>query len=478
MGYDSEFGTNSGVISSTEFTKGEKQPNNFKDIWAGGLFYLNLIAVIVVGVTYGLPAFSDGLSSEDGSDASEPSVNVTAYTGVIYAAVISGVCALFLSGVMLMIMIRIAETLIKTSLIISIIFAVLYVVAAVISTQIFLMIISAVILFCTCCYAKMVWPRIPFATANLVTGLTIVRTNCGVSLAAYIFSFFSFGWGMIWTVALTGVYDQSCGNIDANADPSDETNQCELNQPAMFGLLLSFYFTAEVIKNVVHVTVAGVAGTWWFSPDEANSCCSSAITSSLCRASTTSFGSICFGSLLVAIIQALKQMAHQARQTDSGIAVCIAECILDCLQSIIEYFNKWAFVYVGLYGYGYCEAGKNVMTLFKNKGWDVIIADDLIGGVLVLVSIVVGGLTGGIAVFIESQNDWFDNFEEVATWIAFIIGAVIGLVVCFILMGTVSSSVNSVIVLFAEAPSEFQENHPELSNKMRAAYLAAHPGIL
>uniref|UniRef100_A0A7S0CL65 Choline transporter-like protein n=1 Tax=Proboscia inermis TaxID=420281 RepID=A0A7S0CL65_9STRA len=118
------------------------------------------------------------------------------------------------------------------------------------------------------------------------------------------------------------------------------------------------------------------------------------------------------------------------------------------------------------------------MTLFKNKGWDVIIADDLIGGVLVLVSIVVGGLTGGIAVFIESQNDWFDNFEEVATWIAFIIGAVIGLVVCFILMGTVSSSVNSVIVLFAEAPSEFQENHPELSNKMRAAYLAAHPGIL
>lgn len=61
---------------------------------------------------------------------------------------------------------------------------------------------------------------------------------------------------------------------------------------------------------------------------------------------TTSFGSICFGSLIVAIIQALRQLAHQARQNgDAGILACIAECILGCLESIAEYFNKWAFIY-------------------------------------------------------------------------------------------------------------------------------------
>ena len=36
-------------------------------------------------------------------------------------------------------------------------------------------------------------------------------------------------------------------------------------------------------------------------------------------------------------------------------------------------------MYVGLYGYGYLEAGKNVISLFKNRGWEAIIADDLIG---------------------------------------------------------------------------------------------------
>ena len=37
-----------------------------------------------------------------------------------------------------------------------------------------------------------------------------------------------------------------------------------------------------------------------------------------------------------------------------------------------------AFVYVGSYGYSYLEAGKNFITLFKNRGWEAIITDDLI----------------------------------------------------------------------------------------------------
>jgi hypothetical protein len=57
---------------------------------------------------------------------------------------------------------------------------------------------------------------------------------------------------------------------------------------------------------------------------------------------TTSFGSICFGSLLVAILSALRQLANQARQDDDGgVLLCIAECILGCLESLLEYFNTW-----------------------------------------------------------------------------------------------------------------------------------------
>lgn len=96
-------------------------------------------------------------------------------------------------------------------------------------------------------------------------------------------------------------------------------------------------------QNTIHVTVAGVVATWWIAPEEANSCCSASIFDSLKRSLTTSFGSICFGSLLVAIIQALRALANTARSQDDGILLCLAECILACIAGLIEYFNKVIF---------------------------------------------------------------------------------------------------------------------------------------
>ena len=58
------------------------------------------------------------------------------------------------------------------------------------------------------------------------------------------------------------------------------------------------------------------------------------------------------------------------------------------------------------------------------------------------------------------------------------IGFIIGLLLCAIVMGVISSSVNATIVLFAEAPSEFEANYPELSREMRNAYVQAYPGCM
>jgi hypothetical protein len=58
------------------------------------------------------------------------------------------------------------------------------------------------------------------------------------------------------------------------------------------------------------------------------------------------------------------------------------------------------------------------------------------------------------------------------------IGIVLGLLICSILMGVIASAVNTTIVLFADAPAEFEKHYPELSNEMREAYSAAHPGSI
>lgn len=65
------------------------------------------------------------------------------------------------------------------------------------------------------------------------------------------------------------------------------------------------------------------------------------------RALTTSFGSICYGSLIIALIQLLRALvrnaADQAAQDGNMFAFfCIfcVDCLLSIIEAIAQYFNK------------------------------------------------------------------------------------------------------------------------------------------
>lgn len=310
----------------------------------------------------------------------------------------------------------------------------------------------------SCCYAKFVWVRIPFAAANLKTALTAVRANLGLVIVSYTFMAIGFGYTILW---------MTTANVYMNTVPA-----------SAFFLFLSYYWTQQVLSNTVHTSTAGVIGTWWFQPADASSFCSPAIGDSIYRSVTYSFGSICFGSLLVAIVQALRALNHQLRgQDDAKIIVCIIDCILACIEGIIEYLNKWAYIYVGLYGYSYLDAGRNVISLFAAKGWSSIITDDLANNVLTMMSFMIASLTGLVGYVLASMNnDLLVDFGlESPGGTGFLFGLFIGFIFSSLVMSVVSSAVDTVIVCFAEGPAEFDANHPELSANMLNAWRQAWP---
>jgi hypothetical protein len=57
------------------------------------------------------------------------------------------------------------------------------------------------------------------------------------------------------------------------------------------------------------------------------------------------------------------------------------------------------------------------------------------------------------------------------------IGLLVGFIFSSILLSVVASAVNTVIVCYAEAPAEFEANHPHLSAKMRHAWSEAWPDL-
>mmetsp|Transcript_12135 Transcript_12135/g.25612 ORF Transcript_12135/g.25612 Transcript_12135/m.25612 type:complete len:478 (+) Transcript_12135:228-1661(+) len=443
--------------------RGEKQETKCRDPIFALLLYGNVGAIAGVAAAYGTAAFSEAV--DDGNSGYN-------YQGYINVAFVTGAIAIVLSGGSLPIMMCIPTALIKVSLFTMLILSGAMMVMSFIYGNIWGGIFGAIFFAIFLCYARAVWSRIPFASINLLTACTAVKHNAGVILVAYFFIALAFGWSLLWAVALTGVWEKV---IVESENPFEEN---KVGWGYLFLLFLSYFFTHQVIQNSTHVTVAGTVGTWWFSPEDGSSCCSSGVRGSLIRTLTTSFGSICFGSLLVALIQALKALAQSARDGDNQLLICFAECILNCLESILEYFNRWAFVYVGLYGYSYLEAGKQVFTLFKDRGWEAIIADDLISNVFFFISLVIGGLCGAFGmIFVDSNPEWFVNSPAGANDQAtcFMLGFIVGLVLTSILMSTIASAVNTVIVCFAEGPAEFEANHPELSRKMRETWISFYP---
>jgi hypothetical protein len=57
------------------------------------------------------------------------------------------------------------------------------------------------------------------------------------------------------------------------------------------------------------------------------------------------------------------------------------------------------------------------------------------------------------------------------------IGFIVGVILSGIMMGIVSSAVDTIIVCFAEAPRELEENHPEISHELETTWQEAWPDI-
>lgn len=295
--------------------KGTPQPKKWNDVIFAILFWAHL-AVMVVILSMGTVQYQGGGEN---------------YTGIVICVLACGGLAILLATLALSFMYKFASLMVKIALIFSVASSLLIGIMGIMSGDILLAIMGFAGFAIGCCYAKLVWVRIPFAASNLRTALTAVKANMGLSMVAYAMLFVACGWSVFWVIGLSSA-------------------MVSMGQGIIFLFLVSFYWVHQVLTNLVHVTTAGTVGTWWIIPDEASSFCSPGIRDSFTRASTYSFGSICFGSLLVAIVQALRALYQQAQNSDDcQILVCIISCLLACIQSIVEYINKYALVYVGTF---------------------------------------------------------------------------------------------------------------------------------
>ena len=113
------------------------------------------------------------------------------------------------------------------------------------------------------------------------------------------------------------------------------------------------------------------------------------------RACTTSLGSICAGSLIVAVIQTVVYLLRQMR----GTMAYFAACILNMINDVVRWFNRYAFVECAMYGYTFIDSARAVRSLMQAKFWELLINDSLLNAVYFMGNMMAGalaGLVGGV----------------------------------------------------------------------------------
>jgi hypothetical protein len=100
-----------------------------------------------------------------------------------------------------------------------------------------------------------------------------------------------------------------------------------------------------------------------------------------------------------------QQRQNNENNACGAILLCILECIVRLLEDIIDYFNQWAYVYVGIYGYSYLESGKKVIELFRARGWTSLVTNNLVGYVLGFSTFTVAIVTGLLTMSLENATN-------------------------------------------------------------------------
>lgn len=429
--------------------------NGFQDVWAAVAFVLCFFATFV----WGIVNYASNLQQIDNmiANSTANSTNNVNASDAIGAGTLAGMIFLFLfvatcvALVSLIVMIRFSSTVIIAS---NIAVAVLQAIGGIVALAqgvVFAGVIMLVFAALQLVWLYSVRSRIPFSALLLkLAGQLLMKYKAIIitnfALVAFLTVYFLFWSSMS--------YPSMYRAADVNkATGADGILIC------LFMLLI--FWAGQVAFNVMHVTASGVAATWYFVGDGAMP--SNPTLASLRRSLTTSFGSICFGSLLVAIIKLMRWIAKSNRRnSDHPFVQCVLECLLACLDRLVEYFNTYAFVHVAIYGCSYLEAAKRTWSLVQQCLFAAVFNDCLVGTTIAMVSLGISAFIG-IITAVATSNIAFG-------FVAFFIT----LCVHSLVLRSLESFVVTIFVCFAQQPEALRQSSPELYNMICQADAGVH----
>jgi hypothetical protein len=354
-------------------------------------------------------------------------------------------------------------------------------------------------------YVWWVRDRIPFASAILKAASAAIDSNKSVACFAVGMVGVQLLWSLVWCLASLGVSSLVAGpssSSSSNTNSVQMTNSVQLGNgllmanstsvvptsnssqtgqlAVLFVSTVSFVWGAQLLTYIVQFVIAATVAAWWFETETSN-----AVKNGINRAFTSSFGSLSLAALIVAIIEASKRVSKavtEAAKKDNAhagivLAAAICTCIIGCIQEIIEYFQSWAICVMAITGDTFYNSGKEVIRIFKERGWTAIVNDNLIGPALTIACFapaIISALVGALLTGLFAVNDPNAGIYAI---IGGVLSFFIGLFMASLMTEILNSSCKTVFVCFALNPAALYTTHPQSFQEIVSAWQQFHPEI-
>eukprot|EP01107_Rhizomastix_libera_P015212 TRINITY_DN5489_c0_g1_i1.p1 TRINITY_DN5489_c0_g1~~TRINITY_DN5489_c0_g1_i1.p1 ORF type:complete len:703 (+),score=158.50 TRINITY_DN5489_c0_g1_i1:19-2127(+) len=139
----------------------------------------------------------------------------------------------------------------------------------------------------------------------------------------------------------------------------------------LFGVL----WTTAFLNGLHEVSIAGTVATWYWADDKEKGFSWLQPLRCMWWGIRYSFGSIAFGSLILAVVQFISEMLSrlekQLKQAgESQIVQCIIKalkCCLWCFEKIIKFINRNTYIMIGIKGCSFCQGCRESFMLVLNN---------------------------------------------------------------------------------------------------------------
>mmetsp|Transcript_25190 Transcript_25190/g.39288 ORF Transcript_25190/g.39288 Transcript_25190/m.39288 type:complete len:462 (-) Transcript_25190:57-1442(-) len=294
--------------------------------------------------------------------------------------------------------------------------------------------------------------RIPFAALCLKTSAGLVQRYRGMINTAFAFAVLEVVFLTIWG---NGLVNWTNTNVD----------ECTVEvQHSMFWLWIFFLFWGlQVLNGIVHATTCGVVAMHFF--------CGGATprnpsVGALRRACSFSLGSICLGSLIVAILKTLCAFLRMLTRSgdNHNFLRAVARVLVNAIESLMEYFNAYAFVHIAIFGGSYVASAKATWRLVKTSAIQAIVNDDFTNTLCflhILLCTLLSTILCGVLFHMPGQEHGWAIPSTIAAIVAFFVSRTV--------FQVLSSGVMAIFVCYAEKPEVLRRVNPAFAHQMEEA---------